>query len=162
VVLDSKLRFPPGARLLREAVAQPVIATTHRAPRAAESALRRAGALVLRLPTLANGFINLNCLFERLADLGVRSVMVEGGGQVITGVLAGGLADQMVVTVSPRLVGGLRAVSGLDDAQRLCLPRLRNVRYQSLADDLIICAELERPREHIVAPRPRRLVRAGG
>ena len=57
--------------------------------------------------------------------------------------LAEGLADQIVVTISPRFVGGLPAVVAGDGGRRRLLPRIRNVRYQPLAGDLIVWGNLK-------------------
>ena len=52
-----------------------------------------------------------------LADLrkdGVRSLMVEGGGKVITSLIRHQLVDRLVVSISPRVVGaGVEAVGNL-------------------------------------------------
>jgi len=64
--------------------------------------------------------------------------MVEGGARIITSFLAERLVDHIVLTVAPRLVGGLRAVHRLARAGLAHMPRLRNLRYQWLEDDLVL------------------------
>ena len=63
--------------------------------------------------------------------------MVEGGARIITSFLAERLVDHIVLTVAPRLVGGIRAVRRLAHGDP-ALPRLRNLRYQWLEDDLVL------------------------
>ena len=53
----------------------------------------------------------MNLLHER----GIKSLMVEGGAKVITAFLKAGLADALILTVAPRLVGGYKAVGDLQD-----------------------------------------------
>jgi 3,4-dihydroxy 2-butanone 4-phosphate synthase/GTP cyclohydrolase II len=86
----------------------------------------------------ARGHVDLTALLERLGALGISSVMVEGGARIITSFLAERLVDHIVLTVAPRLVGGIRAVRRLTHADPVHLPRLRNLRYQWLADDLVL------------------------
>ena len=86
----------------------------------------------------ARGHVNLTALLERLGALGITSVMVEGGARIITSFLAERLVDHIVLTVAPRLVGGIRAVRRLTHADPVHLPRLRNLRYQWLAEDLVL------------------------
>jgi riboflavin biosynthesis pyrimidine reductase len=93
------------------------------------------------LPMNARGHVNLTALLERLGALGIHSVMVEGGARIITSFLAERLVDHMVLTVAPRLVGGIRAVRRLTHADPVHLPRLRNLRYQWLEEDLVLWCE---------------------
>ena len=64
--------------------------------------------------------------------------MVEGGAQVITSFLKARLVDQMVLTVAPLFVGGLRAVGPLGITAPENLPHLQNLNYQYLGDNLIV------------------------
>jgi riboflavin biosynthesis pyrimidine reductase len=66
--------------------------------------------------------------------------MVEGGASIITSVLGSDLADQLVVTVAPRLLGGVRAVGSLAGAG-VARPGLVRVRYQMAGDDLLVHSE---------------------
>jgi riboflavin-specific deaminase-like protein len=148
VVIDGKLRIPLAARLLHNPTNPPVIVTSEVACSQREESLRQAGAKVLRLPVHANGRIDLSVLMARLGAMNVRSIMVEGGAGIISYILAARLADQAVVTVSPRFVGGFRAVKRSGATQTRPRLRLRNPRYQSLGGDLIICGDLKRKRSH--------------
>lgn len=63
--------------------------------------------------------------------------MVEGGAQVITAFLAQRLAHKLIITIAPRLVGGLPAIS-----LPLDVP-LKNIHYRPLGADLIVEADLD-------------------
>ena len=110
VVLDSRLRFPPDARLLRERASPPWIATLDSAAPERQAVLQAAGARLLLLPPAADGRVSLPTLLECLAGLGVNSLMVEGGAAVITSFLTQRLVDQVVLTIAPCFIGGLHAV----------------------------------------------------
>ncbi len=137
VILDSTLRFPLDAYLLKNPELPPWIATTERAPAYRRRELEMAGARVISLPSTPNGWVDLPPLLECLAGEGIKSVMVEGGPRVITSFLAERTVDHLVLTVAPVVVGGLRAVGDLDSlgVQR---PRLLNMGYQRLGDDLVV------------------------
>ena len=64
--------------------------------------------------------------------------MVEGGTRIITSFLSDRLVDSIVLTIAPRLIGGVRAVRKLRHADSVHLPRLHNVHYQQLEDDMIM------------------------
>jgi 3,4-dihydroxy 2-butanone 4-phosphate synthase/GTP cyclohydrolase II len=135
VVLDSRLRMPLDANLLRRDAVPPLIATVAGAPEGRQRLLEAAGAEVVRVPADASGRVSLGAVLEHLGDAGVRSVMVEGGAGVITSFLAERLIDHLVLTVAPMLVGGLR---GVRDLGANGFPRLCRLEYQQLHEDLVV------------------------
>jgi 3,4-dihydroxy 2-butanone 4-phosphate synthase/GTP cyclohydrolase II len=138
VIMDTRLRLPAYARLLREGRRQPVVATSAQASPERQQELEDLGALVLRLPVGPNGGIHLPALLDRLAELGVTALMVEGGAQVITSFLNSRLVDQVVVTVAPILVGGVRVLDGYLPAAERRFPRLEGVSYYQVGEDLVL------------------------
>jgi len=100
-------------------------------------ALKNAGATPLPCVTGRDGKIDLHALMAMLAEMQVNSIMVEGGAKVITSFVHSRLIDQFVITVSPRLVGGLPVIdaNGLNLNTNLTLA---HVSYQRLGNDLII------------------------
>jgi 3,4-dihydroxy 2-butanone 4-phosphate synthase/GTP cyclohydrolase II len=144
VVVDSALRFPVGARMLAGGDRAPWIATTEDAPVDAERRLVEAGARVIRLPAGPPGpegepRVDLAALLDELGRRGIDTLMVEGGARIITSFLHGRLVDQLVLTVAPTLVGGLRALHGPPAGVELpAAPRLTEARYQRLGDDLVL------------------------
>jgi GTP cyclohydrolase II len=141
VVVDSQLRFPLRANLLQKSPL-PWIATGQQADENRQRALEATGARVLRLPTRADGRVNLGVLLERLGDLAINSLMVEGGARIITSFLSEQLADHLILTIAPTLVGGLHAVGDLGKSKPACFPRLRDWRYERLGEDLILSGRL--------------------
>lgn len=135
VVLDSHLRTPVAARVLRGSSTTAILATSEAACPSREAALREAGALVWRVPTVDGG-VDLARVLERLADRGVRSLMIEGGARVITSVLRQRLAHQVVLTISPRFLGGVRAV------QAPTCAGLADVLCHNLDGDLLVHGKL--------------------
>jgi GTP cyclohydrolase II len=134
VVVDSTLRTPPGAALLKGPL-PPLIATTAASDVARRIALEAAGAEVVALPADAAGRVSLPTLLAWLHDAGLASLMVEGGAGVITSFLAERLIDHVALTVAPVLVGGVRGVRDLGAAG---FPRLSNLEYEQLGDDLVV------------------------
>jgi diaminohydroxyphosphoribosylaminopyrimidine deaminase / 5-amino-6-(5-phosphoribosylamino)uracil reductase len=94
----------------------------------------------------SDGRVDLADLLRRLAERGIGSVLVEGGAGIITSVLRGRLANRLVVSVAPRLVGsGIEAIGDLRIrrlADALGFGRMRTWR---LGEDLILDGDLERP-----------------
>jgi riboflavin-specific deaminase-like protein len=141
VVLDSRLRTPPTARLLAGDGPERVvrIACTVAADQARGAPLVERGARILRLPAWPNGWVDLGALLGALGAAGVKRLMVEGGARVLTSFLGAGLGDYAVVTLAPRFLGGLSVVGPLDRAR---MPRFARVASHRLADDVVLAGPL--------------------
>jgi GTP cyclohydrolase II len=141
VILDSRLRTPPGANLLqgRERLDLPLpwIATTHPSNPLIARALQGSGARLLQFDPAPDGRVPLPDLLERLAALGIQSLMVEGGARVITSFLSARLVDSLVITIAPVFLGGLHAVEHLG-VNGNAHPRPENVNTHRLGEDLIL------------------------
>jgi len=150
VIVDSSLRIPLDVQLLREAAVQPIVAATWGACEARGAALADLGADVLRVDANPDGSVDLEALLVELRARGIRSVMIEGGAKIITSVLVGELADQLVLTISPRFLGGVRSVEPLCGRGRNDRPELANVFCETIGNDLVVQGELRRSAD---APR---------
>ena len=96
VVLDSHGRTPAGAKVLDDR-ARTLIATTEECHRTWP------GAEVVRC---GKGRVDLGALMDVLEERGVRSLMVEGGGETIFSFFQAGLVDRYMVFVGSMIVGG--------------------------------------------------------
>jgi GTP cyclohydrolase II len=142
VIVDSHLRFPPQARLLRNHPRSPWIATSQGADPVRQQVLEGRGARILRLPANAASQVCLAALLEELGASGITSLMVEGGAGVITSFLREGLVDLLVLTISPVLVGGFHAVNRLGEPDTAHFPRLSPVHCKQLDEDVILWGKL--------------------
>jgi 3,4-dihydroxy 2-butanone 4-phosphate synthase/GTP cyclohydrolase II len=141
IILDSHLRLFLDANLLHSPSPAPWIVTTKEAHPERESALEANGAKIFRFPANNQGRVPLPALLAHLADLGIKSLMVEGGASVITSFLSQGLVDIVILTIAPVLVGGLRA------PENYIKPPLRllDFGFKSAGDDLLIWGKPSRP-----------------
>lgn len=142
VVLDSRLRLPIGANLLKQNSCRLWIATREAPDPERVTALTQAGARILSLPANVRGQVSLNGLVDKLGTLGIESIMVEGGSRIITSFLRGRLADFIVLTLAPVLVGGMHAVSDLGESDPDHFLHIRNPRHRMLGEDLILWGDL--------------------
>lgn len=109
VVLDSQLRLPLSARLLASSPGAGqvvVLGVAERARAERRQALENAGASVVLLPADEQGRVALPQALVALAERGVRRLLVEGGGQVLTSFLRSRLADRAEVEIAPLWLGG--------------------------------------------------------
>jgi diaminohydroxyphosphoribosylaminopyrimidine deaminase/5-amino-6-(5-phosphoribosylamino)uracil reductase len=148
VVLDTHARLAAGARVIHAGTAaRTLIAVGEAAPPAAAAALERAGATVLRCPT-RDGRVDPAALLARLFALGVRAVLVEGGGETHAAFLDAGLVDRVALFLAPLLLGGRAAPGVLGGPGRELKSgvRLGPLSVTTLGDDLLVEADVVRAR----------------
>ena len=137
IILDSQARTPLTAQVVRTAKDHPtIVAVSPEAPERRVKALRKAGVQVLELDIR-----NLRLVFEALAGDGLRRILVEGGGEVHASVLAAGVADEAVVFVAPKLVGGRGAKSPVEGEGLELMAQaqgLKNMTVERMGEDVLI------------------------
>jgi riboflavin-specific deaminase-like protein len=112
VVLDSHLRTPPTAKVLSDDAATVLLCRSDADP-ARRQALVAAGATVRVVAAGPDG-LGIDDALGLLAGLGIASVLVEGGGRVLTSMLRARVADRVVVSLSPTIIGsGVEAVGAM-------------------------------------------------
>ena len=112
VVLDSTLRTPLTAKVLSDDAATVILCRPDADP-ARRRALASSGATVRDVPPGPEG-LRVEDALRLLRSLGVSSLLVEGGGRVLTSMLRAGAVDRIVVSLSPTIIGaGVEAVGPL-------------------------------------------------
>ncbi|WP_067932240.1 bifunctional diaminohydroxyphosphoribosylaminopyrimidine deaminase/5-amino-6-(5-phosphoribosylamino)uracil reductase RibD [Alicyclobacillus kakegawensis] len=148
VVLDSTLRTPQCARLLREP-GRTLIYTTEAAPDERERRLTEAGEGridIVRLPPGADGRVPLADALADLARRGCNSVLVEGGRTLVSGLLRERLIDRVVYYLAPKLLGGgIPALDGLATVRMEEAVTLADVRTEVVDGDIRVDGRLVYP-----------------
>jgi 2,5-diamino-6-(ribosylamino)-4(3H)-pyrimidinone 5'-phosphate reductase len=104
IIIDSKARIPLNSRIIDSSnKIQTIIAVTHNASSRKINEIQKKGAQVL---VYGNGKVNLRNLFQQLEKMGLKKIIVEGGGEINWSVLKLGLVNELVVTISPVVIGG--------------------------------------------------------
>lgn len=174
VVLDSRLRMPLTAALAGpELAAGTTVAFAVPAPSAADSAaadsadatgaaaaagaaeaLVERGLTLLALPSDPAGRVDLGALLEALGRRGYADVLVEGGGEVLAGLFALGLVDEVEACLAPIVVGGRTAstpIGGLGVERIEQAGRLRIVEVVRRDEDVWIVARPSGPRMEVAS-----------
>lgn len=133
IVLDSHLRIPATARLCHSPGKRCWILTSQR-----DDGMCGDGIEIFTLQGDADGRVSLIEALNALWDKGIRRLMVEGGANVITAFIKAQLADAVVLTVAPTIVGGYKAVNNLGIATCAQLPRISPLHTERCGDDLIM------------------------
>jgi diaminohydroxyphosphoribosylaminopyrimidine deaminase/5-amino-6-(5-phosphoribosylamino)uracil reductase len=147
VVVDSTLRTPLAAAVLTEGAAPgTVFAVTDRVSAAKRDKVRALGATVQCLPTDAGGRVGLIALLAALHKMGIGSVLVEGGAQMITALLQVRLVDRLVVCVAPKILGsGIEAVGDLGISELAGAMIVTDTSITPYGPDLVFDGRVEYP-----------------
>jgi diaminohydroxyphosphoribosylaminopyrimidine deaminase/5-amino-6-(5-phosphoribosylamino)uracil reductase len=118
VVLDRALRLPATARLVHSARETPLWVMTSEPPGApAAMRLGAAGAQVIGVPVAAapQPGVDAPAVLRELAGRGITRLLVEGGAQVASSLVAAGLIDEVWLLRGPGAIGagGVAALDAL-------------------------------------------------
>ncbi len=145
IIVDSNAQTPLTSYVVRTAKEIPtIVAVTSRAPKNRIEILERRGVKVF---VCGKGrLVSVKILLQTLRKLGIRKILVEGGGALNWSMLSSGLVDEVSVAITPRILGGEKGVSLVEgkgvalvkDAVKLKL--LRTAKYGS---DLVVHYEVQ-------------------
>ncbi len=127
VVLDSRLRTPPAARLAGENTL--ILTAVAPAP---------VGGAQVRRVEAEHGRPSIPAVLAALKTAGVGSVLIEGGGQVAASFLRAGAVDRLEWFRAPILLGGegRPCVAALALAKLADAPKFRRLGVEPVGDDL--------------------------
>ena len=144
VVLDSRLRTPVSAKIIGHD-GKCLIITAEHADRQQLQSLTDAGAMVAEVSS-SGGHVDIASALRHLAGMGVLTLMVEGGPEVLSAFLREGLADYVRVFTAAKIFGegkgldvgaGFRDVSG---AFRLINPETRILGTDIMTEGRLSCS----------------------
>ena len=103
--------------------------------------LEKLGVVLLRVPS-EKGEINLQLLMRKLGELGIDSVLIEGGGTLNEDALQSGIVNEVKAFIAPKIFGGRGGktpvegfgIEKVDDAIKLQLMRISQVGEDILAE----------------------------
>jgi len=110
IIVDSNAQTPLTSYVVRTAREIPtIVAVTSRAPKNRIEILERRGVKVF---VCGKGrLVSVKILLQILSNLGIRKILLEGGGALNWSMLSSGLVDEVSVAITPRILGGEKAVS---------------------------------------------------
>ena len=131
VVLDRRLRTPPGARLLAEPGRTLIMTLSN--DRKLRAALEAAGAKVVVFGDEPGGFLH-GCLRYLAGEEQANEVLVEAGATLCGAMVAEALVDELILYQAPVLLGDrtrglleLKGIERIDEGLRLELAEVRQV-----------------------------------
>jgi diaminohydroxyphosphoribosylaminopyrimidine deaminase / 5-amino-6-(5-phosphoribosylamino)uracil reductase len=142
VVLDSELRANPRMKIFK-GIQKTVVFTSRKASLAREKGFQAKGIQVFRVP-LTRKMLSLKAVLRILHSLNVRTLLVEGGGRVHASFLEQKLADEAVLFVSRKILGGNAPTwvggAGVKNPNRAI--GLKNICWEKIGDDFLLTGKV--------------------
>jgi 2,5-diamino-6-(ribosylamino)-4(3H)-pyrimidinone 5'-phosphate reductase len=109
VVVDSHARIPIESRILKTAHRiETIVFVSERANEIKIRLVRSAGAIVIIAGAQT---VDLLSALSYLKKMGFKKILVEGGGEINWSLLRLGVVSELIVTISPKIVGGRSATT---------------------------------------------------
>ncbi|MEM3064031.1 MAG: 2,5-diamino-6-(ribosylamino)-4(3H)-pyrimidinone 5'-phosphate reductase [Candidatus Nitrosotenuis sp.] len=114
IILDSRAEIPINSKIIKTSKLIPtIIAVSKKAPK---KNLAKLSKHQVRIITVGKDKVEIKKLIQILYKQGIRTVLLEGGGTTNWDFVRKGLVDEVVVTISPCLVGGTAATTLVEGA----------------------------------------------
>ncbi len=137
IIIDSRARTPPDAKILHKGPGKRIIAVSSAAPEDRIAALRPHAEIIVA----GSKEVDLAALMEILGSQGVKRLMVEGGGTLIAGLFTADLVDQLSMFVGNIIIGGADAPTLADGpgwTQETDFTRLELIQIQQMDQGVLI------------------------
>lgn len=147
IILDTRLSIPPDARVLRlDSDSDTILVVGKEIDSQKRSAIEKRGVRILEAP-LEGGRISMAKLMEQLGEMGITSLLIEGGGRVIASALHSGIVDKIAFFYAPKILGG-------DDGIPICRGKgpatmkdsiaVKNISVRRFGDDVMVEGYIEK------------------
>jgi len=110
IVIDSRARIAPDASVLIKGEGKRIVACSERADESRIQILKDRATII----RTGEEQVDLPRLMEELHGIGIRRLMVEGGGQLIWSLFEAGLVDEFSCFVGNMIIGGKDAPTPAD------------------------------------------------
>jgi diaminohydroxyphosphoribosylaminopyrimidine deaminase/5-amino-6-(5-phosphoribosylamino)uracil reductase len=142
VVIDPDLKTPMTARLITSVSSAPTLILTHVSTASKKAAaFIRAGVQIESFPPKKDG-IPFQAILKKLANLGMTSLLIEGGGKVNGRALREGVVDKVIFFIAPKFLCGNDAKAVVDGKAIASLAHaisLHGIKIKKMGND--ICVE---------------------
>lgn len=141
IVVDGRHVIPISARVFDNANKERVIyATLNNIPIKRKNKLKKMGVEVLLIKQ-KRGQVHLPQLMDKLGEMEITSIMVEGGSEINGNFFKEKLIDKLVYFIAPIIIGGkdaLGPVGGKGIGKLADALRIKDVKVSQVGNDLII------------------------
>ncbi len=139
IVLDSSLRIPLDSKLMRtNGSEKTIIVAVDGISKKKIQNVRSSGAAVWTIRKNTEGRVDIRSFLAKAAEVGIASILVEGGKGIFTSFLKAGLADRIVLFTAPKLFGtGVEAFGNLGIQEPENAIQFRSVHWKRIGSDMV-------------------------
>lgn len=139
VVCDSKLRIPLESQIVRTAGEYRTIVAYVDGENEKEAALADAKVELLEIPSESET-VDLKDLMQKLGEMGIDSVFIEGGGTLNENALRSGIVQEVKAFIAPKIFGGASVKTpvegiGVAEVNEAVLMELTNI--SKIGEDIL-------------------------
>jgi len=105
VIVDGNLRTPINAEVYNVSEAKTILITSTKAEKEKVQVLKKKGVIAIVLKDMGGGRVNLVEALNSLYKLGIRRILVEGGGRLNWSLIRENLVNEIRITIAPYIFG---------------------------------------------------------
>jgi len=109
IILDSKGSIPEKSRILQTSNEIPTIIAVSK--KISKSNFDKLHKFPVEIIIAGKNSVNIKLLLKKLSDKKIKTILVEGGGTINWEFIKQNLFDELIITLSPFLIGGNDAIS---------------------------------------------------
>ena len=130
IILDSTGSIPTNSRIIKTSNdVQTIIAVSKKINK---KNLLRLQKLPVEVIISGENSINLKLLLKKLSDKKIKTILVEGGGTVNWEFIKNDLFNELIITLSPFLIGGTDSVSFVEGKGFAKISNSPNLKLKSI------------------------------
>ncbi len=141
IIVDSGARIPLEAKVLHlNSPSKTILAVTERAEQEKIEQLKALGAEILVMPE-REGRVDLLVLMQALGQMGIDSILLEGGAELNFSALQAGIIDKVYSFIAPKLIGGAKAktpIGGTGIEKMSEAAALEGIQLRRFGEDIMI------------------------
>ena len=102
IVVDSTARISLEASILHKGAGKRIVTVSRRADPKKITALQKYATVIIA----GEDEVDLSIMMDKLGEMGIGRVMVEGGGTLIAGLIRAGLVNEIYTFIGNMIIGG--------------------------------------------------------
>jgi 2,5-diamino-6-(ribosylamino)-4(3H)-pyrimidinone 5'-phosphate reductase len=144
IVVDSRARIPLDASILHKGSGLRIIAVSEKADREKVAALKTSATVIVA----GDKEVDLATIMDKLGEMGIQRVMVEGGGELIAGLMRAQLVHEIYTFIGNLIIGGRNAPTLADGEGFLTeeeFSRLTLIETRRIENGVLLHWKVEQP-----------------
>lgn len=140
IVLDRKLELSKKFKVFNDE-AETIVLTSEKQPAPRRNAYTQSRSVNVYPVREAHGKLDVKSILKTLYSLGITSLLIEGGGELIASFLEARVVDKVYWFIAPFILGGrttVTSVEGIGVRKVKDSIRLRNVKTSKIGEDLLV------------------------